>query len=320
MVEIDILNSLERNGMTNQNFHCVRLLHWFRHKDHICLVFKRYGLSLYDFLKKNHNKPLPLSHIQRISKQLLTAIHTMHKISLIHTDLKPENILLENSNYTVSDTMMPIQCPDQAVPTSTTDNNSAGPARAESSKSRGDRVDGSEYYHLDQTDIVLIDFGGATFDYKHHTSVVCSRPYRPPEIILGYDWSYPCDLWGVGCILVELYIGSTLFDTHNNRQHLAMMEKVIGPLPQSMTIDSKKYYPGGDSCLHWKTDELDNKSIEKVYTLKQLNTYFHPDHNMFLDLASKLLEYHPAKRISAREALNHPFFTQNIINDLFCYR
>lgn len=86
-------------------------------------------------------------------------------------------------------------------------------------------------------------------------------------IFSGLGWSYPCDLWSVGCILVELcsvglcfgghieylldagfehtiennfnikknYLqGEALFQTHENLEHLAMMERVLGPLPQHM--------------------------------------------------------------------------------------
>ena len=34
-----------------------------------------------------------------------------------------------------------------------------------------------------------------------------------------------------GCIMFELYLGFTLFQTHDNREHLAMMEKILGPFP-----------------------------------------------------------------------------------------
>ena len=37
----------------------------------------------------------------------------------------------------------------------------------------------------------------------------------------------------IGCIMFELYLGFTLFQTHDNREHLAMMEKILGPFPAS---------------------------------------------------------------------------------------
>ena len=52
-------------------------------------------------------------------------------------------------------------------------------------------------------------------------------------MILELGWSQPCDIWSIGCIAFELYLGFTLFQTHDNREHLAMMEKILGPIPQS---------------------------------------------------------------------------------------
>ena len=53
-----------------------------------------------------------------------------------------------------------------------------------------------------------------------------TRHYRAPEVILGLGWSFPCDLWSAGCILVELATGDALFQTHENLEHLAMMQQV----------------------------------------------------------------------------------------------
>jgi dual-specificity kinase len=78
------------------------------------------------------------------------------------------------------------------------------------------------------TEIRLIDFGSATFQDEYHSSVVSTRHYRAPEIILGLGWSFPCDIWSIGCILVEFFTGDALFQTHDNLEHLAMMEAVCG--------------------------------------------------------------------------------------------
>jgi hypothetical protein len=50
----------------------------------------------------------------------------------------------------------------------------------------------------------------------------------------GTPWSYPCDLFSIGCILVEFFTGDALFQTHDNLEHLAMMEVVMGKMPQWM--------------------------------------------------------------------------------------
>ena len=51
----------------------------------------------------------------------------------------------------------------------------------------------------------LIDFGSATFDWEHHSTVVSTRHYRAPEVILELGWAQPCDVWSIGCIIFELY-------------------------------------------------------------------------------------------------------------------
>ena len=60
--------------------------------------------------------------------------------------------------------------------------------------------------------------------------------YLPFVSILPIElgWSQPCDVWSVGCIMFELYLGFTLFQTHDNREHLAMMDKILGTIPERL--------------------------------------------------------------------------------------
>lgn len=88
------------------------------------------------------------------------------------------------------------------------------------------------------TEIRLIDFGSATFQDEYHSSVVSTRHYRAPEIILGLGWSFPCDIWSIGCILVEFFTGDALFQTHDNLEHLAMMEAVVGARVDSHLVQT----------------------------------------------------------------------------------
>lgn len=86
-------------------------------------------------------------------------------------------------------------------------------------------------------EIRLIDFGSATFDDEYHSSIVSTRHYRAPEIILNLGWSFPCDIWSIGCILVEFFTGDALFQTHDNLEHLAMMEAVCNAKMDKDIID-----------------------------------------------------------------------------------
>ncbi|KAJ7958608.1 Serine/threonine protein kinase [Quillaja saponaria] len=164
--------------------------------------------------------------------------------------------------------------------------------------------------------IKLIDFGSTAFDNQNHSSIISTRHYRAPEVILGLGWSYPCDLWSVGCILVELFSGGALFQTHENLEHLAMMERVLGPLPVHMirraNRGAEKYFRWG-SQLNWPEGAVSRESIKAVRKLDRLKVlvslYVDSSRSSLIDLLLGLLKYDPAERLTAQQALDHPFFS-----------
>ncbi|KAK2189917.1 hypothetical protein NP493_94g05018 [Ridgeia piscesae] len=91
-IEVSILSRLSQENADEFNF--VRAHECFQHKNHTCLVFEMLEQNLYDFLKQNKFKPLPLKSIRPITQQVLTALLKLKNLGLIHADLKPENIML----------------------------------------------------------------------------------------------------------------------------------------------------------------------------------------------------------------------------------
>ncbi|KAG7272391.1 hypothetical protein CRUP_035586 [Coryphaenoides rupestris] len=73
----------------------------------------------------------------------------------------------------------------------------------------------------------------ATFDHEHHSLVISTRHYRAPEVILELGWCHPCDVWSIGCILLEYYSGTTLFQNYlqakamDHYQLLDLLEKTL---------------------------------------------------------------------------------------------
>ncbi|KAL7676356.1 hypothetical protein ACOME3_002610 [Neoechinorhynchus agilis] len=160
-----------------------------------------------------------------------------------------------------------------------------------------------------RTDIKLIDFGSATFDWEHHSTVVSTRHYRAPEVILELGWSQPCDVWSVGCIIFELYVGYTLFQTHENREHLAMMERILGKIPYRMIKATRrtKYFSRGE--LDWDERSAAGRYVRE--NCKPLKRYILEDkheHVLLFDLIARMLEYTPQDRINLTDALKHEFF------------
>lgn len=345
-LEIDILLHLNLND-ANGVFHCVKLYSWFEYHSHVCMVFEKLGPSLYDQLRRNQFRPFPLEQVRDYAFQLLESVNFVHSLTLIHTDLKPENILIasiedhpahSNNHRNGGNTT-------NAVPTGTTLDGSTGtelgsllattnmstrnvektPKQKRSISARNSGAgntttardfgkNGDDGWNGNA--IKLIDFGSATYEAHHHSALISTRHYRAPEVILGLGWTYPCDLWSIGCILVELYTGQALFQTHENLEHLAMMSHVLGPIPESMirrTVgQGQKYFrnKGGRRSLNWPSGATSKSSIHSVRNVQSLDRLIPREigHDEFRDLVKKLLAFEPHTRYTTREALRHPFF------------
>jgi hypothetical protein len=179
-LEINVLrklNAKDPNGL----YLCVRMFDSFNYFGHMCLTFEVLGESVFDFLKSNNYVPYPLNQVRHIAYQLCHAVKFMHDNRVTHTDLKPENVLFVTNDWSVEEATW---CPN--------------------GKRRTVR-------RMRDTRVKLIDFGSATFEWEHHSSVVSTRHYRAPEVILELGWSHPCDVWSIGCIIFELHQVKTLF-------------------------------------------------------------------------------------------------------------
>lgn len=302
-VEIDILTKLT-DGDPDKKSGIVRLYKSFttvvRGHKHVCIAFEKLGKSLWDVIEKNNHRGFALSEVRDFGRQLFQAVAHCHRHQLTHTDLKPENILL---------------CHDVI-----------------------DAPGGQ--WRLSSTETRLIDFGGATYRDEHHSSMINTRQYRAPEVMLGLGWSYPSDIWSIGCVLPELLTGDQLFSTHQNTEHFALMERVLRkPLEPSMAQKALEIYakdsgertdrstsPEGSAdergrspstvpvsklfnirgMLRWP-GKASSSNRAHVENTKPLREQFHKN---FADLLEKCLVYDPAQRLTAEQALKHPFFTE----------
>ncbi|CEN62590.1 Putative Protein kinase lkh1 [Aspergillus calidoustus] len=304
-IELRVLSTLAHNDKHNRN-KCIHLRDCFDFRNHICIVTDLLGQSVFDFLKGNGFVPFPSSQIQNFARQLFTSVAFLHDLNLIHTDLKPENILLVKSQYQTFTY-------NRTIPSS---------SAVISRNARQRRV-------LLDSEIRLIDFGSATFDDEYHSSVVSTRHYRAPEIILNLGWSFPCDIWSIGCILVEFFTGDALFQTHDNLEHLAMMEAVIGEKIDPKLVrqvmsggrngnqnQAAKYFLRNK--LEYPNEETTRASRKYVKAMKKLTEFMPTNtkfYRLFLDLLQRIFVYDPKQRITAKDALKHPWFKESLTDD-----
>ena len=73
MIEIDVLKTLQKHDPDGKRG-CVRMKDWFDYRGHVCMVFEKLGLSLYDFLRKNHYHGFSLEMVRDFGIQLLEAV------------------------------------------------------------------------------------------------------------------------------------------------------------------------------------------------------------------------------------------------------
>jgi dual-specificity kinase len=142
-------------------------------------------------------------------------------------------------------------------------------------------------------------------------------------LVIG--WSFPCDVFSLGCILVEFYTGVALFQTHDNLEHLAMMECVMGKMPERLAragqMSKAEYFVDGPGVprINFPTTKTSRQSRKEVRAVKRLQDTIPPIHGdpssrTFLDLVRQLLALDPVHRITVRQALQHPYFNHEPVN------
>ena len=158
--------------------------------------------------------------------------------------------------------------------------------------------------------IRVCDFGGCSDDNKPEgrMSIIQTRHYRAPEVVLKMGWRASADMWSVGCILFELHSGRLLYDTHESKEHLAMMQAHQGPFPAEYP---KKVGSEFTSWFHrsgklvWPAVDTTSKSIAAVSKQETLRKLIQDDD--MHDLIRQCMHYEPVMRPTPKEALEHKF-------------
>nr|QYW07092.1 B-type cyclin-dependent kinase 1 [Dimocarpus longan] len=133
-----------------------------------------------------------------------------------------------------------------------------------------------------------------TVPLKSYTHEIVTLWYRAPEVLLGSTHYSPAvDMWSVGCIFAEMVRRQALFPGDSEFQQLLHIFRLLG-------TPTEKEWPGVTSLRDWHVypqwDPQDLKRAVPSLTPQGV------------DLLSSMLKYNPADRISAKAAMDHPYF------------
>jgi dual specificity tyrosine-phosphorylation-regulated kinase 2/3/4 len=153
--------------------------------------------------------------------------------------------------------------------------------------------------------IKLIDFGSSCFVGHQRYDSIQSRFYRAPEVILGIRSGRPMDIWSFACIAIELIIGKPIFPGGNGHEQLDLLMEVFGPMPEALKANCsrrKEFFTTDGRFVGVK-----GRRGRRPGSVS-LEIATHITDSMFLDLLAKCFEWKQEDRISAADALNHPWF------------
>ncbi|XP_054465046.1 homeodomain-interacting protein kinase 1 [Anoplopoma fimbria] len=186
--------------------------------------------------------------------------------------------------------------------------------------------------------VKVIDFGSAS----HVSKAVCStylqsRYYRAPEIILGLPFCEAIDMWSLGCVIAELFLGWPLYPGASEYDQIRYISQTQG-LPAEYLLSagtktSRFFNRGPDSSYPlWRLKTPSEHEAEMGIKSKEARKYIFnclddmmqvnmtslegtdilaekADRREFIDLLKKMLTLDADKRITPMKTLNHPFVT-----------
>ncbi|KAJ8949716.1 hypothetical protein NQ318_013585 [Aromia moschata] len=185
--------------------------------------------------------------------------------------------------------------------------------------------------------VKVIDFGSAS----HVSKAVCntylqSRYYRAPEIILGLPFCEAIDMWSLGCVVAELFLGWPLYPGSSEYDQIRYISQTQGLPTEHMLNNASKttkfFYRDMDSTYpFWRLKTPEEHEAETGIKSKEARKYIFNclddigqvnvptdleggqllaekvDRKEFIDLLKRMLTMDQERRTTPGEALNHPF-------------
>ena len=191
--------------------------------------------------------------------------------------------------------------------------------------------------------VKLTDFGSACIKNNPIFSIVQSLFYRAPEVILGIPYTQAIDIWSIGLVAIELFLGGPLLPGYSEYDQLLKIITIVGKIPDLMLMrngkrvsnffnydkdknsfilrepkegeifDEKENIYNTDFKIPFNISKLDDlltmKRDSKIKGVEMNNSQSSTELISFIHFLKCMITILPEKRWTARQLLKHPFIT-----------
>jgi dual specificity tyrosine-phosphorylation-regulated kinase 2/3/4 len=162
--------------------------------------------------------------------------------------------------------------------------------------------------HPTRSEIVIIDFGSATFDNEKIHSYIQSRFYRAPEVILGIPYTTAIDMWSLGCIVFELLTGKPLFPGESEHDQLVLIIEMLGLPSAELLLQGSKVLQFFE-CESCELKDPCVKSVVKVPGSRKLEDVLQINNSDLTDFIRRCLDMDAKTRLTPSQAMSHPWLS-----------
>ena len=173
--------------------------------------------------------------------------------------------------------------------------------------SRGKEIDPS-------IEVKICDIGNACWFNYHFSTIIQTRQYRSPEVLIGVNYNETSDIWSLACIVFELVTGDFLFQPEKgetftkNDDHVAKFIQTLGKMPKNFAKRGEyynKFFTKEGKMRRVK--EIKHIGIKEILIKKYHFKEF--EAQALNDFLLPMLEFYPERRASARDLLRHPWLS-----------